>query len=111
MRPWETRVYWVALLDKDGQEHGIMAFSMETITSSVPAVDVTEAARVFNKRGIKVSDVARPQGEVDLLVGIQCAGLHPTRSIGGTVENLGLCQSKFGTGWLLEGVHPGVKVA
>ena len=55
-----------------------------------------------------LSFVSRPVGEVDLLIGVQNAGLFP-----GVVElerhrvgNIRLPSSVFGTGMLLDGVHP-----
>ena len=53
-------------------------------------------------------DVARPIRPVNLLVGLNEAGLHPT---GGdtNVGKLRLLYSEFGTGKLLDGAHPSIK--
>ena len=99
------------ILSRNGQEHRITAFSKDTITRPVPSVNVQDVLPLLPINTINEKDIVRPVGPVDLLVGIQWAGHHPIRSKENTVGNLGLCESKFGTGWVLEGTHPKIKVA
>ena len=48
---------------------------METITEDLEAVNHLPAAKLF--RGINKSDLIRPVGQVDLLIGIHIAEIHP----------------------------------
>ena len=57
-------------------------------------------------------EILRPKGEVDLLLGIQDADLHPflANPKKHRVGKLRLLSSRFGTGYLLDGAHPEIKV-
>ena len=48
-------------------------------------------------------DIARPVGEIDLLVRIYEAGMHPVAQ--GTGGNLRLLKSRYGSGYLLDWSH------
>merc|ERR1711872_933937 len=56
--------------------------------------------------------IARPTGDVDLLLGIQDADLHPylAKPSKHCKGKLRLLTSRFGTGYLLDGSHPEIKV-
>ena len=54
---------------------------------------------------MKLHDIQRPTGKVDLLVGIHEARLFPNLVLH-TIDNLLLYQSSFGSGLLLVGHHP-----
>ena len=103
--PWETTVYKVTLMDKDGDEHSMEAYGME-ITGDIEGVKIDGVTHHFPT--IPAEGLERPYGKVDLLCGINQAPLHPT---GGEhpVGNLHLLKSRFGTGWLLDGSHPEIK--
>ena len=73
MRPWETQIYLVTMVDRNGQEYRKTAFLMETITRPVPSVNVQDVLPLFLIETIDEKDIARPVGSVDLLVGIQWA--------------------------------------
>ena len=62
------------LVSRQGEEHKGMAFALESITSAVEQVDVSAAAKLFSH--VKLSDVERPEGPVDLLLGLNYANLH-----------------------------------
>ena len=49
-------------------------------------------------------DVKRPEGQVDILVGIDKLSLHPKSVL--TAGDLSLHQSLFGTGWVLGELTP-----
>ena len=104
---WETTVYKVTLVDKEGDEHIMQAYGMEEITSDKEKVNIDGVTHYFPH--IPAEDLQRPCGKVDLLCGLNQAALHPT---GGetAVGNLRLLKSRFGSGWLLDGSHPKIKV-
>ena len=102
---WNTRAYWVVMIVREGVEHKMKALGIDTITSEIEAVEIRGVIHLLH---VPLCDVERPHGPVDLLVGLNEAGLHPT---GGhhKVGNLRLLQSQFGTGALLDGAHPAIK--
>ena len=106
---WETTAYFISLVDRQGNVHKIVAYSISVITSSVEAVKVDGLVHHFSKIGVPEQSLARPHGEVDLLVGLQHAALHP-RCIS-VVGELRLLSSQFGTGYLLDGHHPTIPPA
>ena len=50
----------------------------------------------------------RPQGDLELLVGSELAGLHP--ELLEKSGDLRVMKSQFGNGYLLNGRHQGIKV-
>ena len=97
-RPWATTAYRIQLLDEMGDQNTVLAFSVDEITRSVKPVDVTDVVG---------PQEASPAGKVDLLIGIQYAGLHAHGGEEGAVHgNLRLLLSRLGTGFLLDGTHP-----
>ena len=106
---WDTTAYFISLVDRQGNVHKIVAYSITVITSSVEAVQVDGLVHHFSKIGVPGQSLARPHGEVDLLVGLQYAALHP-RCIS-VVGQLRLLTSQFGSGYLLDGHHPALPSA
>ena len=51
-----------------------MGFALESITRAVERVHVSAAAKLFPH--VNLSDVERPEGPVDLLLGLNYANLH-----------------------------------
>ena len=107
---WNTYVYWIKLIDRCGDIHRVLAYQISSITAPLGKVEVEAAQKIFPHLK-NLSDVARPEGEIDVLIGIQYAGLFPTleRSDRDVKGNLRLMSSKFGTGRLLDGQHPEIK--
>ena len=103
VEPWKTTAYWVTMVDCEKVEHKILAYGVDVITAKLDRVDITPVLSLFP--GLLYEEVYRPMGHVDLLVGIQEAGLHPTVPDRNVVDNLRLLESKFGTGKLLDGSH------
>ena len=95
-------------MNRTGQEHKILAFEVDNITAEILPVNVSAATDIFPQ--ISLADVFRPTGAVDILIGIQHAGLHPS---GGNNKffsgNLRLLHSKFGSGYILDGCHPNIR--
>ena len=85
-----------------------MAYSIEAPTENV---DLRPALKVFPK--VKALErILRPIGDVDLLLGIQDADLPPylAKPIKHCKGKLCLLTSRFGSGYLLDGSHPKIKV-
>ena len=103
---WNTTAYYIRLVARDGKEHRILALEMPFITTSSNTVDVSRAVSLFKGR-VSIDSIRRPAGEVDILMGIHMAGLHPMPQA--VCGNLRLLKSYFGTGWLLDGSHPAIQ--
>ena len=79
---------------------------MPVLTASFEPVDVSDAALLFKGR-VSQDQLERPWGQVDLLIGIPLASLHPVPE-----ARLGnLLSSAFGSGWLLDGSHQSVQAS
>ena len=107
-KEWNTVTYEVGLVDRFGNTHYVIAMEMEHMTAAQPEVDLGCITEVFP--GINPDDVKRPVGEVDMLLGIHVGGIHPTVSPENVVGELRLCHSLFGSGFLLDGSHPEIKI-
>ena len=107
----QTMVYWVPLLDREGETHYIYAYEMDNITAPMEAEDVSLAEELFPM--VSKGALERPSGPVDLLVGIHMAGIFPY--LANREEhlkgNLRLMTSIFGTGFLLDGDHAGISAS
>ena len=80
------------------------------ITGPLDGIDIRAAIRLFP--GVKPKDIKRPVGKVHLLIGIHQASIFPqvedkNKHIRG---NLRMLKSIFGTGKLLDGSHPDIKI-
>ena len=97
-------------MNTDGKRVLIRAFGVEVISAPAKDVDVTAVKNLFSKQAQKKWDLIaeRPQGEVELLVGSEHAGLHPV--VLEKSQDLRVMKSQFGNGYLLHGRHQGIKV-
>ena len=105
-----TKMYVVELVNKFGERVLVRAFGVEKISGVVTSVDVSGVRELFSKSvQSKWSWLAdRPEGEIELLIGSEMAGLHPD-----TLEKVGdlkVMKSQFGHGLLLTGRHPSISV-
>ena len=101
-RPIKTTRYVLELEDKTGARHSITAMGLDTITILPPDPDLSPISGLV--RGYPSEVLQRPQGDVDLLLGLRDSYLH-----GCTVQqwgNLRLLESPLGCGWALRGTHP-----
>ena len=71
-----TKAYHIPLVDRGGKVHKVMAYSIGIITSPTEDVDLRPALKVFPEVK-EFCKIARPTGDVDLLLSIQDADLHP----------------------------------
>ena len=104
---WETVQYAVTLVDQFGKKHLVKAYSIDSITSPMERVLIDGIMHKFpDTRSLHVE---RPEGQVDLLVGLDKSSLHPkaVQSVG----DLTLYESMFGTGWVLGGSDPTLKTS
>ena len=101
-RPIQTARYQVEVEDCEGHRHTVHALGLETITVLPPDPDLTPIQHLV--QGYPAAVLNRPQGEVDLLLGLRNSALH------GSTEkqwgNLRLLKSPLGCGWSLRGAHP-----
>ena len=106
------KAYFVPLIERWGKIQELLAYSIGTITSPTEDADLRPALREFPELRGDYWKIRRPTGDVDLLIGIQDARLHPY--LANPAEhckgNLRLLTSMFGTGYLLDGSHPEIKV-
>ena len=100
----DSKLYMVPLESRNGEIKFVKAFGMDRITGDMGVLDVGEAASVF---GLTMTDINRPAGAVDLLIGLDSADILPTQYK--TAGKLALYESNFGTGFLLAGQHRSIK--
>ena len=101
-RPISTTRYTMEMEDKNGQRHTVVAMGLDTITVLPPDPDLSAIQDLVAEYPADV--LRRPQGEVDILLGLKNSALH-----GNTVEqwgNLRILESPLGCGWSLRGTHP-----
>ena len=79
-----------------------MAFSLESITSDIEKVNTSVLGSLFPE--VALPDLERPEGPVNLMLGLNYATLHPQTAR--VVGDMRLLKSLFGTGYLVDGVHP-----
>ena len=68
--------YWVTLVDRQ-EEHNVLFFKIDHITDAMAPVDVTPVLGMFGGAISDISQVRRPAGTVDFLVGINYTSLFP----------------------------------
>ena len=100
-----TYFHYIPLIDTDGTRHVIQAFEINDICGEMKSFDVDSVVNLFEN--LSVDDVRRRPGNIELLVGMKHAKLHPIQiSIS---DSLILYSSKFGTGRILGGSHHLIK--
>ena len=100
-RTVHTAKYALTVVDVDGERHAIAAQGLGSITTLPPDPDLSPLRPLLE--GIPEQVLSRPQGQVDVLIGLRNSKLHGTdvREWG----NLRLLKSRFGCGWALRGTH------
>ena len=96
-----TYLHNIVLVDSNGNTYTIQAFEIVNICGKISDVDVSSVVSLFN--GITVGDVRREFGDIELLVGMKHATIHPKQTQ--ESEGLVLYESRFGTNWVLGGTH------
>ena len=104
----DSHLYAVPLHDKDNKIHFVKALEIESISDSIPEVDVSGVKHLFSSavQSKWASIEQRPKGEFDILLGANVSSLHPSdhESRG----NLKVLTSVFGDGLILTGTHPAI---
>ena len=107
-RTLDSCAYHVTLVDKEQGRHTITAFGVDNISSHLSHVNISAVKSEFSQDiQDKWNLLDRPLGEIDLLVGQNACGLHPTDLV--IKGNLKIMSSLFGTGYMLVGAHPYIK--
>ena len=92
--------YRVPLMDREGNTRTIVAYGIEQITNEISNINTINMNKLFNVKNM--SEVKRPMGTVDLLVGFEYAAWHPIKER--AVDHLLLLSNIFGKCW--GGYHP-----
>ena len=81
-------------------------YSMDSITADLEKVDMGPAVKLFDDKVVE-EQIKRPEGQVDMLIGLHVASLFPIveNPKMDVVGDLRLLSKKFGTGWLVDGQH------
>ena len=97
----QTARYEFELEDRDGTRHLVRALGLGTITTLPREPDLTPILPLLHDFPPEV--VHRPDGQVDILLGLPSSSLHGRhyREWG----NMRLLQARFGCGWVLRGCH------
>ncbi|XP_068212576.1 uncharacterized protein [Palaemon carinicauda] len=88
----KSKEYVIKVTDLEGEHWYITAYGIEEITSEACKVHLTNIVLLFDD--IRLSDVERPFGEIELLVGSDWCTLMP--QVKQSVGNLQLIQNMFG---------------
>ena len=95
--------YKLTLVDKRGQELQIDVYGIDKITSNIQAVNLDGVHRLF--KDVTKEEIARPTGEIDVLIGFEYAGFHPQKEQ--FLGHLLLLKNQFGR--CIGGTHPQIK--
>lgn len=98
-----TKLYEVPLIDVTGKIRSVHCVGIDDITSEVKPVDISEIHYIFDVS--TNTDILRPQGKVDLLIGADNCDMIP--SVVKTVGKLQLMKGPFG--YCIRGSHQNFK--
>ena len=106
----ESYMYYLDLIDTDNVSHSIKIFAVDWIADAIENVSIDGVKELFSAKiqaeWAKVD--TRPSGDVEVLIGLNYLGLHPSDlEIRG---NLKLKKSKFSSGFVLAGSDPALKL-
>ena len=68
-----------------------VAYGIEKISTELKDININEAVKLF--KNVTIDDICRPTGEIDVHVGFEYAGYHPTKTEG--VHNLLILENRF----------------
>ena len=96
-----TKRYNFDIVDREGATHHIQSLGLDPITTLPDEPDLSPIEGLLD--GLPREILDRPQGRVDILLGLGSSSLH-----GRTHQewgNLRLLESKFGCGWVIRESH------
>jgi len=99
----ETMKYKLPLLDKQGHAVELEVYGINKITSDIEHVDEESTAHLF--RNIIKDEIARPAGQVNVLIGYEYAAYHSEKEQ--NIGHLVLPKNRFGR--CIGGTHPLLK--
>ena len=104
-----SQLFTINLIDKENNLHSIEALGVDRIAGPIEKVNVDGVREIFSSDIQCMWDVvgSRPSGEVELLIGNNYLGLHPTELEAS--GNIKVLKSRFGTGFVLSGSHPALQ--
>ena len=85
-------LYMVPLTNRYGKVINIRAYGIERISSKMEYIKVNNIVNLFKK--LNLSEVRRPKGEVDVLIGTDYYVMHPDKEQ--IIDTLVLCTNQFG---------------
>ena len=94
----ESRIYNVPVHDSDGMVEYFRAYGIQKISSAIEAIETDQYAVLLDVDPIQIR---RPEGEVEMLIGLEYAGFHPDKEK--IKDHLVLFKSRFGC--CLGGTH------
>ena len=107
--PMQGCYYMFDLVQNDGSVRTVWAYGIDKIMEAPDTVDLSPVSKLFPHLP---KDLFAPavKKEVDILIGNNFLGLHPSGGQGrDSVGNMRAYQSQFGHGWVLAGSHPALK--
>ena len=87
----KSKIYYLTLFDLYGTEWYLNVIGLDQITTDHSYVNIREIAKHLE---VNESDISRPKGRVDLLIGVDYCSLLP--QVVKTKDNLQLLQNSFG---------------
>ena len=94
-------IYEVSLVSQNGTIHQINAYGLDQITEPVTAFNQAVLKSLFPN--IDVAEINRNSKEIDILVGVDFEGLHPTEVVAQAGSNLRVKRCPFGL--VVQGSH------
>ena len=85
-------IYYLPLVDGSGNIVKVNVYAIERISQPIQNIGINGTIHEF--KGVKLSEVRRPTGEIDLLLGFNYASLHPVKEK--SIGNLVLMKNRFG---------------
>ena len=100
-----TWLYEITLIDRKGLQVVVELYGIDDICGEIDAMKINGVIHLFPS--LKLKEVSRTAGTVEMLIGMNYASLHP-KAIS-EKEGLVLYSSRFGTGKILGGTHENIR--
>ena len=97
-------LYELVIIDRRRKKHTIKLYEIDDICGEVGSINIGGVVHLFPS--LKKSEVDRTSGKIEMLIGMDCAKLHPKNIL--EKDGLVLYKSFFGTGKILGGTHAAV---
>ena len=99
-----TTLYEIELIDKNGEHHTIHLYEIDDICGQLSSMSMESLVQFFPS--VTADEIARPLGEVDVLIGMEYADIYPRQME--TNQGLVLYESDFGTGRIVGGKNKAI---